>query len=322
MRAGISFFIIALVMPLISFIPRGAQASPADGPRGKQGIEQPTCSVTGLKASSVTKDRAKLEYSVKGTGVTGFGLCWGTGGSPSLENGTILKSFEDEARDIPSEVSFMESVTDLEAGTTYHARAYVTDSGGHIYYSEDVSFTTEKKDDFSSMLSGPKSDYYPNGNVARRYTLKDGVLDGSYKSYSDSGNLEMEQYYVDGIPNGSCVTYYNTGELESESSYVDGLPQGLRKEYYRNGNIKLESNCTGEMDNLTCSSKSYYESGGLRSESKSVGSELLSASTYDDQGRITSEEKPGHSVRYSYDRNGNKHTSVNGGKCECNICNN
>ncbi len=321
MRAGISFFIIALVMPLISFMPAGEKHSLADGPGVIHSNEQPTCSVTGLRASSVTKDRAKLSYSVKGAGVTGFGLCWGTGGSPSLETGTILKSYEDEARDIPSEVSFMESVTDLEAGTKYSVRAYVTDSGGHIYYSEEVSFTTEKKDDFSSMLTGPKTDYHPNGKIARKYTVKDGVPYGSVKSYSDSGNIIMDQNFVDGLPNGSCVTYYSNGQVQSESNYVDGLPQGLRKEYYMNGNIKSEIDCSGEMDKLSCSSKIYYEKGGLRSESKMSNGELLSSVTYDDQGRIMSEQKPGSIVSYSYDRDGYKHTSVNGAKCQCARCN-
>lgn len=312
MRAGISFFIIALVMPLISFMPAGGQALSSDGPRARHINGQPTCSVTGLKASSVTKDRAKLSYSVKGAGVTGFGVCWGEGDSPSMESGTVLQSFEDEARDIPSEVSFTESVTDLEAGTTYYARAYVTDRGGHVYYSEEISFTTEKKQDFSSVLNGPKTDYHPNGMIARKYTVKDGVPNGSVKSYSDSGNIMMDQHFVDGIPNGSCLTYYSTGELESESTYVDGLPQGLRKEYYRNGNLKLESNCTGEMDNLICSSKVYDENGTLRSESSSAGSELQYAATYDDQGRITSEQKPGHNTSYWYDIDGQQHMSING----------
>jgi antitoxin component YwqK of YwqJK toxin-antitoxin module len=321
MRVGISFFIIALVMPLMSFITEYKQTATSDGPRVRHINEQPSCSVTGLRASSVTKDRAKLSYSVKGAEVTGFGVCWSQSGSPSLETGTILKSYEDEARDIPSEVSFMESVTDLEAGTKYTARAYVTDSGGHVYYSEEVSFTTEKKDDFSSMLNGPKTDYHPNGKIARKYTVKDGVPYGSVKSYSDSGNIMIDQNFVDGIPNGSCVTYYSNGKVQSESNYVDGLPQGLRKEYYMNGNIKSEIDCTGEMDNLTCSSKVYYENGGLRSESKMSNGELLSSVTYDDQGRIMSEQKPGSIVSYSYDRDGYKHMSVNGAKCQCARCN-
>jgi len=321
MRAVISLLIINLVIPLMSVAPESDQVSLPEGPRGIFITAQPSCSVTGLKASSVTKDRAKLSYSVKGAGVTGFGLCWGTGGSPSLETGTILKSYEDEARDIPSEVSFTESVTDLEAGTRYTARAYVTESGGHIYYSEEISFTTEKKDDFSSILTGPKTDYHPNGKIARKYTVKDGVPYGSIKSYSDSGNIIMDQNFVDGLPNGSCVTYYGNGQVQSESNYVDGLPQGLRKEYYMNGNIKSEIDCTGEMDNLTCTSKVYFENGGLRSETNTSNGELLSSVTYDQQGRIMSEEKPGNSVSYSYDRDGHKHTSVNGAKCQCARCN-
>ena len=322
MRAGISFFIIALVMPLISFRQAGEQALPSDGPSGKHMIEQPSCSVTGLKVSSVTESRAKLEYSVKGAGVTGFGVCWGTSGSPTLDSGTSLKSFEDEARDIPTEVTFTESATNLLDGATYYARAYVTDSGGHVYYSEEVSFTTKKKDDFSSMLSGPKTEYYANGKVARKYTVKDGVPNGIVKSYSDSGNLVMEQNFVDGMPNGSCVTYFSSGRVESESIYVDGLPQGLRKEYYRNGNIKSEIDCVGEMDNLTCTSKVYYENGTLRSETSSAGGELLSSVTFDIQGRIMSEQKPGNIVSYTYDNDGWRHTNVNDAGCQCTRCKN
>lgn len=310
-------------MPLMSFTTGYEQASPDDGFRARSITEQPSCSVTGLTAKSVTKNRATLEYSVKGAGVTGFGVCWSNGRSPSLESGKTLKSYEDPApRDIPVEVSFTESVTGLEAGTEYHTRAYVTDGSGHVYYSEEVSFTTEKKEDYSGMLTGPKADFHPNGKVARRYTLKDGVPDGYVRSYSDSGNIIMEQNFTGGIPNGRCVTYFSNGQIESESYYVDGLPQGERKEYYRNGNIKLESKCTGEMDNLSCSSKVYYENGGLRSMSSTANGELLSSVTYDDKGRITSEQKPGSIVSYWYDRDGDKHMSVNGGKCQCSKCNN
>lgn len=322
MRAGISFFIIALVMPLISFIPEYEQASPFDGPWANYVSEQQSCTVTGLKVTSVTENRAKLEYSVKGAGVTGFGVCWGTSGSPALESGTSLKSYEDEARDVPVEVSFSESVTDLEAGTTYYARAYVTDSRGNVNYSDEVSFKTEKKDDFSSMLTGPKTDYHPNGKIARKYTLKDGVINGYLKSYSDSGNLVMEQHFVDGIPSGPCVTYYRTGQVQTETNFVDGFPQGESKEYYLNGKPKAERNCTGEMDNLSCMSKIYYENGLLRNEARFAGGELLSSITFDIQGRVMSEQSPGNIIDYSYDRDGNKHTSINGAPCQCAKCQN
>jgi len=321
MRAGISFFIITLVMPLMSFITEYEQASPFNEPWANSVSEQQSCAVTGLKVTSVTENRAKLEYSVKGAGVTGFGVCWGTSGSPSLESGNSLKSFEDEARDIPTEVSFTESATDLLAGTTYYARAYVTDSGGKVYYSEEVSFTTEKKDDFSSALNGPKTDYHPNGQVARRYTVKDGVPDGSYKSYSDSGKIVSDQYLVDGLPNGITKTFYSNGNLRSEINYVNGLPQGESKEYYENGNIKSESMISGEMDRLSTRVKQYYEDGGLRSESMMSEGEFVYAITYDKKGRVTTEQKPGNIISYSYDNDGWKHTSINSEKCKCARCN-
>ena len=282
---------------------------------------QQSCTATGLKASAIREDRAKLEYSVKGAGVTGFGVCWSTGSSPSLQSGNSLKSYEDEARDVPVEVSFSESLTDLESGTKYYARAYVTDSGGKVYYSEEINFTTEKKEDFSSMLNGPKTDYHPNGQVARRYTMKDGVLQGSYKSYSDSGKIVSDQTLVDGIPNGTTRTFYGNGNVRSEVQYVDGLPQGGSKEYYENGNIKSESMISGEMDKLSVQSKQYYEEGGLRSESIMSQGEFVYAITYDKEGRVTSEQKPGNNISYSYDNDGWKHTSINGDKCQCARCN-
>lgn len=321
MRAGISFFIIALIMPLISFITEYEQVSPLNELWASSVSELQSCTVTGLKASSVREDRAKLEYSVKGAGVTGFGVCWSTGRSPSLQSGNSLKSYEDEARDVPVEVSFSESLTDLEPGTKYYARAYVTDSGGKVYYSEEVSFTTEKKEDFSSILNGPKIDYHPNGQVARRYTVKDGVPEGSYKSYSDSGKIVADQTLVDGVPNGITKTFYSSGNLRSEINYVDGLPQGESKEYYENGNIKSESMISGEMDRLSTQVKQYYEEGGLRSESMMSEGEFVYAITYDKKGRVTTEQKPGNIISYSYDNDGWKHTSINGEKCKCARCN-
>ena len=218
------------------------------------------------------------------------------------------------------DVSFRESVTDLDSATTYYARAYIIDSGGKVYYSEEISFTTEKKEDFSSLLNGPKTEYYPNGTVARRYSVKDGVPYGSYKSYSDSGHIVSDQYLVDGVPNGMTRTFYSNGQTRSEVQYVDGLPQGERKEFFENGNIKTESMCSGEMDRLSCQIKSYYEEGGLKSESSTSNGEFVYSVTYDKEGRVTSEQKPGQVVSYWWDRDGAQHSSINGERCQCSKC--
>ena len=320
MRAIIRILMIAL-LPLISLNLAGARLSP--GGTGElifHSIQEP-CTATGLKASSVRENKANLSFSVKGKQVTGFGVCYGKTRSPSLRDATIIKSYTGEARDIPMGVSFKEAATDLDTATTYYARAYITDSGGKVYYSEEISFTTEKKDDFSSILNGPKVDYYPNGQVARRYTVKDGVPQGSYKSYSDSGKIVSDQYLVDGVPNGITRTFYSNGNVRSEMQYVDGLPQGDIREYYENGNIKSEGMISGEMDKLTSTTKQYYEEGGLRSSTTMAQGEFVYSITYDKEGRVTSEQKPGTTISYWYDRNGAKHTSINGEKCQCGICN-
>lgn len=314
-----------VMIALLSLIPMNSAGEILSRDGGADLIfpaSQQSCSATGLKASSVSETKANLSYSVKGSQVTGFGVCYGKSESPSLRNSTIIKTYVGEARDIPMGVSFKESVTDLDTATTYHARAYIIDSGGKVYYSEEISFTTEKKEDFSSILNGPKVDYYPNGQVARRYTVKDGVPQGSFKSYSDSGKIVSDQYLVDGVPNGMTRTFYSNGNVRSEVQYVDGLPQGQSKEFYQNGNIKSQSMCSGEMDKLTCQTTQYYEEGGVKSESAMAQGEFVYSISYDKQGRVTSEQKPGSVISYSYDNDGWKHTSINGEKCQCARCNN
>ncbi|MRR24377.1 toxin-antitoxin system YwqK family antitoxin [bacterium] len=317
--------ICTLIIALLHFI----QSSPAGGRLFTGGVEAPfslplqvSCSATGLKASSIRETKVTFSYSVKGSQVTGFGVCYGKTEAPSLRNSAIIKSYVGDARDIPMGVSFKESVTDLDTATTYFARAYIVDSGGKVYYSEEISFTTEKKEDFSSILNGPKVDYHPNGQVARRYTVKDGVPQGSYRSYSDSGKIVSDQYLVDGVPNGMTKTFYSNGNIRSEVQYVDGLPQGESKEFYPNGNLKSESMISGEMDRLSIQSKQYYEEGGLKSETITSMGDFVYSITYDEEGRVTSEQKPGTIISYWYDRDGAKHSSINGEKCQCAKCNN
>lgn len=313
--------VMIALLPLITLSSAGEMLSRDEGERLIFISPQQSCSATGLKASSVKETKANLSFSVKGTQVTGFGVCFGKSQPPSLRNATVQRSYTGEARDIPVAVSFKESVTDLDTATTYYARAYIIDSGGKVYYSEEISFTTEKKEDTSGLLNGPKTDYYPNGNVARRYTVKDGVPFGSFKSYSDSGKIVSDQYLVDGVPNGITRTFYSNGNLRSEMQYVDGLPQGESKEYYENGSIKSEGMISGEMDKLSTQIKQYFEEGGLKSESITSNGEFVYSITYDKEGRVTSEQKPGSIISYWYDRDGAKHSSINGEKCQCPKCN-
>jgi len=189
---------------------------------------------------------------------------------------------------------------------TNHSVAYHAHSVLNL--KEDL---TQKDDD---PLNGPKKEYYQNGRICKEYTLRDGKIEGSYKFYNILGKLVSDQYFKDGEPNGSLKTYYENGQLKSEGNMRPGGDiTGQSREYYENGVLKSESSVSGQMPKVSSKSKIYSKEGKLVQEiSVSLG-ELVFSITYDDQGRVTSEQKPGQIISYWYERDtGKKHTSING----------
>lgn len=291
-----------------------------DGKTEESQAEQTPCSVTGLKTSSVQETRASLSYQLKGLRITEFGICYNTEGKPTLSSMKVV-DYQDEPRDVPDYISLKSSLRGLTQGTKYFVKAYLKNSNGEVYFSDEVEFQTSKEIDFAAMLNGPKIEYYPNGKVAKKYKLKDGQIDGLYEFFSDSGYLVTSQTIKDGVPNGPYTTYYKNGKTQSVTNFKDGLPEGESASYYPDGVTKSRSVCTGDLSKPTCEIQNYYPDGTLKSESKTANGELVYAIKYDDQGRVTSEEKPGYNVTYGYDEDGWKHTSVNGEKCQCTRCN-
>jgi len=163
-------------------------------------------------------------------------------------------------------------------------------------------------------LNGPKKEYYPNGKVCKEYTLKDGKIEGSYKFYNTIGKLISDQYFKAGEPNGYLKTYYESGQLKSEGNMKPGGDiSGPAREYYENGTLKSESMISGQAPNLSNQTKNYSEDGKLKSESTVSNGEFVYSVSYDDQGRVTSEQKQGQIISYWYERDtGKKHTSING----------
>jgi antitoxin component YwqK of YwqJK toxin-antitoxin module len=163
-------------------------------------------------------------------------------------------------------------------------------------------------------LNGPKREYYPNGKVMKEYSLKDGKIEGSYRTYDMLGRLVSDQFCKNGVPDGSLKTYYPGGQLKSEGVVrPDGDISGPSREYFENGNIKIESMISGKFPNISSQTKIYSEDGKLRSESTSSNGEFSYSITYDKEGRVTSEQKPGQIISYWYERDtGKKHTSING----------
>jgi uncharacterized repeat protein (TIGR01451 family) len=95
-----------------------------------------TPTVTTAEVTDVTNTAATCGGNVTtdgGADVTGRGVCWS-----ALENPTVD---DDKTEDGTGTGEFTSAITDLSPGTTYHVRAYATNSVG-ISYGADIEFTT------------------------------------------------------------------------------------------------------------------------------------------------------------------------------------
>ena len=291
---------------------KSSEFKPCAG-NGFTSVQQDSCFVSGLKASSIRENKATLSFFTQGNQVVEFGVCYSANPKPTLKSSKSITSYQGEARNIPPISSpFKINVSGLDTATTYYALAYIKNSKGSIFYSAEISFTTKKSDDFSSLLNGVKKDYYPNGKLMREYYLKNGSINGILKMYSDSGYVVSEQNYTNGKANGTLKVYSRNGNIIGETNWINGESGGQTKEYFESGSLKSESNCSGDLQKLSCQIKTYYEKGQLKSEIISSNGEFVQSISYDQQGRVGCKETPGNSICYRYDEDGTVHVIING----------
>ncbi|MDZ7695438.1 MAG: GDSL-type esterase/lipase family protein [Deltaproteobacteria bacterium] len=94
----------------------------------------PTVTTTAVSAITATSASSGGDVTSDGGAfVTARGVCWSTSANPTVSN--------DKTTDGTGTGSFTSAITGLSPGTTYHVRAYATNSAGTAYGS-DVSFTT------------------------------------------------------------------------------------------------------------------------------------------------------------------------------------
>ncbi len=108
------------------------------------GTTTPTVSST-TAISAITATTASSGGNVSSDGglsVTARGVVWNTGGTPTIESYTGITS------DGTGTGSFTSSLTNLTGNTTYHVRAYATNSSG-TSYGNQLSFTTSGYSDIT-----------------------------------------------------------------------------------------------------------------------------------------------------------------------------
>ncbi len=214
--------------------------------------------VTTTSISGITQNSASSGGNVTsdgGANVTSRGVCWSTTSNPTISNS---KTNDGNLTGV-----FTSSVTGLSAGTTYHVRAYATNSAG-TGYGSDLSFTTASAPvapvvTTSSITNITQTTASSGGNVTSdggasvtargvcwnttgnpttsSSKTTDGTGAGTFTS-SITGLSNGTTYYVRAYATNSVGTTYG-----NELSFNAGSPTGWQTSggnvYYNSGNVGI-----------------------------------------------------------------------------------
>ena len=96
----------------------------------------PTVTTTAVTGQTSTSAVSGGNITSAGTGtITAGGVCWSTAANPTIALTT-------KTADAAGTGTFISNITGLLPGTTYHVRAYATNSAGGTSYGNDIPFTT------------------------------------------------------------------------------------------------------------------------------------------------------------------------------------
>ncbi len=205
--------------------------------------------VTTSSVTDITETAAFCGGSVTADGgadVTARGVCWSTSANPTISGS--------HTTDGTGTGSFTSTITGLTAGTTYHVRAYATNSEGTAY-GEEVSFTTQNTTPVTPVDGQPcpgaatvtdhQGNVYNTVQIGSQCWTRENmrcttspstgttILEASPTSYSFTGK---KAYYVDGSSSNTstygllynwnaAVDTFNTayGETSTNTDYNNAV---------------------------------------------------------------------------------------------------
>ena len=220
-------------------------------------IQLPT--VTTDAISDITTSSATCGGNVTsdgGANITARGVCWGTSQNP-----TISGSHTADGSDAGV---FTSSITGLTAGTTYHVRAYATNSAGTAY-GEQRTFTTTIPIQLPTVTTDPISDITNSSATCGGNVTSDGgatitargVCWGTLQNPTISGN-----HTADGSGAGdftSSITGLTTGTTYYVRAYATnsaGTAYGEQQTFTTTIPVQLPIVSTNAINNITPTSAS------------------------------------------------------------------
>jgi len=149
--------------------------------------------VTTQAVSSITSTTATGNGYITALGTpnpTAYGVCWGTSVNPDVTLATKTTQGAASATG-----AFTSPITGLTPGTTYHVRAYATNTAG-TSYGDDVTFTTaETTENFSDEIAAATT--FTNNSFS--FSLAGGHFSvTNHTGYGWTGT-DVDAYYVDNV---------------------------------------------------------------------------------------------------------------------------
>lgn len=140
-----------------------------------------------------------------GSPISARGVCWSTNVSPTIDDNKTLNSI--------GTGSFSSNITGLNAGTTYHVRAYATNSVGTGYGSEKIFITLLSQ----AQLEDVKIQSFLSSNPLLHFQLQSG---GLYYLETLTGTGPAPE------TNDSVYVYY-TGKFLNGTIFGSNVPSGI-----------------------------------------------------------------------------------------------
>ena len=199
----LSLFLIALAMLLVSCKPE---------------VEKPT--VVTKSVGEVTKTSAKVVGQVAADGgaeVTERGICWNTGGTPTIQDNSI----KDKEGGLGI---FTLNIPDLVPNTQYYVRAYATNEAG-TSYGEEKTFTTldnEPEEPGDEPGDEPETPEQPEKGLPVVTTAE--VTDITYTSAICGGEVTFDGN-VEVIARGICWSTSQNPTIEDNKT-IEGYGVG------------------------------------------------------------------------------------------------
>jgi antitoxin component YwqK of YwqJK toxin-antitoxin module len=114
-------------------------------------------------------------------------------------------------------------------------------------------------------LDGPYEEYYENGQLKTRGTIRDGEVEGRWEDYYEDGQLKTKGTMKDGEPDGPYEHYDENGRLMTKGTMKDGEVEGPWEEYDENGQLMTKR--TYRAGGYDGPSERYDENGQLQLKS-------------------------------------------------------